>query len=41
MELALGPDTVKDDAVDADGDDFDYDLNEAAYERPVLSNLLV
>ena len=41
MELALGPDTVEDDAVDTDGDDFDDDLDEAADKRPVLIDLLV
>lgn len=41
MELTLGPDTVEDDAVDGDSDDFNGDLNEAADKRPVLTEVLV
>lgn len=32
MEAAFGVVTVKDDTIDHDGDDFDNDLDESAYE---------
>ena len=35
-ELALRPETVKDDAVDGDDKNLDYDFDDAANERPVL-----
>jgi hypothetical protein len=35
-ELALGPESVEDDAVDDDAKEFDNDLDDAAYESPVL-----
>jgi len=35
-ELALGPETVEDDAVDGDDENLDYDFDDAAYKCPVL-----
>jgi hypothetical protein len=35
-ELALGPESVEDDAVDDDAKEFDNDLDDAAHESPVL-----
>lgn len=36
MEAAFGVETVEDDAIDGDCDDFDDDLDEGADQRPVL-----
>jgi hypothetical protein len=35
-ELALGPESIEDDAVDDDAKEFDNNLDDAAHESPVL-----
>lgn len=32
MELALGVETVEDDGIDGDGDNFDHDFNDCTHE---------
>ena len=40
MELTLRIETIKDNAVDGDGNDFDDDLDKSADERPILDDMV-
>lgn len=39
-QLALGPVAVENDAIDHDGEEFDDDLYDSTYQRPVLGGLV-